>query len=92
MDRKIGKGQVTKGLLCHVLEHLIDNHFEGLCMDSIVSAEVDQSPGDNLINKVYSPMGFKLRSRMLDEEEEKLNEFGGLMTSTVEKIMAFCKI
>jgi hypothetical protein len=88
-NQEIGKGQVTKRLLCYGLKHLIDNNFEGVCMDSVVSAEVDQSPEDNLINKVYRPMGFKLRARMF--EDEKLNKFGGLMTSTVKDIMAFCE-
>jgi hypothetical protein len=89
--REIGKGQVTKGLLCHVLQHLIDTNFGGIGMNSVVSAEVDESPDDKLMNKVYRPMGFELRARTYNEDEQITNATGGLMTSTVKEIMAFCE-
>jgi hypothetical protein len=91
--RIIGKGHVRKKLLCYLLRDLMEKKHATL--DTVVSACVMDSRNDELIKKVYNPMGFELRSRGIGgrtrEGKLTLSDTGGLMTSTVKKIIQFCE-
>ena len=81
--RTIDKNQIRKKLLCYLLGDLIKK--KRATLDMVVSADVDVSPNYNLIKNVFNPLGFELKGKL------KLYDTGGLMTSTVQKIITFCE-
>jgi len=75
------KGFVRRKL-CEQLQKMVDDDV--LNNESIVALEADPTVNDNLIKKVYEPMGFELKSRYKDFET------GGLMSAKVEDIFKWC--
>lgn len=75
------KGFVRRKL-CEQLQKMVDDDV--LNLDSIVALEADPSDNDDLINKVYEPMGFELKSRF------KRFPTGGLMSAKVKDIFKGC--
>ena len=70
--------------LCEQLQKMVDDNV--LNLDSIVVLEADPSENDNLIKKVYEPMGFELKSRYKDFET------GGLMSAKVKDVFKWCNL
>ena len=55
--------------------------------ESIIVLEADGSDNNDLVTKVYIPMGFTLLSSYEDEEEEHPGEAGGLMISNIGDVL-----
>ena len=70
-------------MLCYALTLLL--HHDRISETDVISLEADPSPNNNLINKVYIPMGFELVAETGDSIT------GGLMKSTVQEILDWCK-
>lgn len=73
----------TRKMLCYALTLLL--HHNHISETDIISLEADPSPNNNLINKVYIPMGFELVVETGD------GFTGGLMKSSVQQILLWCK-
>lgn len=73
----------TRKMLCYALTLLL--HHDRISETDVISLEADPSPNNNLINKVYIPMGFELVAETGDSIT------GGLMKSTVQEILDWCK-
>lgn len=73
----------TRKMLCYALTLLL--HHDRISETDVISLEADPSPNNNLINKVYIPMGFEL----VAETGESIT--GGLMKSTVQEILDWCR-
>ena len=77
---------VARALLCHGLQYLINEAKIG--PETIIALEAAQSPNDDLVNKVYIPMGFELISRGHDGDGPETT--GGLMSAKVSTITDWC--
>lgn len=73
----------TRKMLCYGLYLLLQHNI--IYKTDIISLEADPSDNNNLVNKVYIPMGFKLVAKTED------NISGGLMKSNVKTILSWCK-
>lgn len=71
----------TRKMLCYALETLVEQ--KRITKNNIVSLEADPSPNNNLIKKVYLPMGLKL-------QQQDDNQSGGVMTASVKTILNWC--
>jgi len=59
-----------KKLLIEALS-IIDRHFPSICCDaSIVAVEADDSPNNDLVTKVYEPLGFKEKTKWIENNNE----------------------
>lgn len=72
----------TRKMLCYGLYLLLEHGLINL--NDIISIEADPSPNNNLVNKVYIPMGFE----MVAKTSETIT--GGLMKSNVKRILSWC--
>lgn len=75
------KGYVRK-MLCYGLYLLLEH--DRITLDNVISLEADPSPNDDLVTKVYQPMGFEL----IAPTDKTIT--GGLMTSNVRTILSWC--
>jgi len=72
----------TRKMLCYGLYLLLEHGR--VTEDDVISLEADPSDNNNLVEKVYKPMGFEL----VAATSETIT--GGLMTSNVKTILAWC--
>lgn len=72
----------TRKILCYGLYLLLDHGR--IHLDDIITCEADPSENNNLVNKVYLPMGFE----MVAPTSEVIT--GGLMQSNIRTILSFC--
>ena len=91
----------TRKMLCYALFYLYERG--SINKNSIISLEADSSPHNNLVNKVYIPMGFKITgvwsvSQQQQEQQEQQQQQqqqqqwpSFLMSTTVETILSWCK-
>lgn len=73
---------LTRKMLCYGLLLLIKKGR--IHLNNIISLEADPSDNNNLINKVYIPMGFTLEAMDIENE-------GGLMSAKVSTILNWCE-
>jgi hypothetical protein len=73
----------TRRMLCYGLYLLLQHNI--IYKSDIISLEADPSDNNNLVNKVYIPMGFQLVAKTEN------NISGGLMKSNVKTILSWCK-
>lgn len=74
---------VAKKLLLYALQNIIMTYQK----DRIIVAEVDFSPENDLVNKVYIPMGFIMLSPMKGYDELYPNGAGGLMVAKIREVV-----
>ena len=55
--------------------------------ESVIVLEADGSDNNDLVTKVYIPMGFTLLSSDKEEEKEYPGEAGGLMISDIDTVL-----
>jgi hypothetical protein len=91
----------TRKMLCYALFYLYERG--SINKNSIISLEADSSPHNNLVNKVYIPMGFKITgvwsvSQQQQEQQEQQQQqqqqqqwSSFLMSTTVDTILSWCK-
>lgn len=72
----------TRKMLCYGLCLLLQHGR--VTEDDVISLEADPSDNNNLVEKVYKPMGFEL----VAATSETIT--GGLMTSNVKTILSWC--
>lgn len=73
----------SRKMLCYGL-HLLLLHGR-ISLSDTISLEADPSENNNLVEKVYVPMGFQLVAQTSPEVKT-----GGLMISDVETILSWC--
>ena len=79
----------VRKLLCHLLKLIQTNKkFEkfNFTENSVVVLEADGSDNNDLVKKVYEPMGFTMLSSDESSEKDYPGEAGGLMMSHIKTI------
>lgn len=95
----------TRKMLCYGLFYLYERG--SIKKNSIISLEADSSPNNNLVNKVYIPMGFKItgvwspppwkqqkqyqQQQKHPQEQQQQQWSSFLLSTTVETILSWCK-
>lgn len=82
--KKAPKGQI-EDMFHYLLIKLISKYNYN--KESIIVIEADGSDNNELIKKVYEPMGFTFLSADKSAEKDWPNGAGGLMISTIETIL-----
>ena len=91
----------TRKMLCFGLNYLCENGK--IKKESIISVEADASNNDDLVHKVYEPMGFEIigpkkqqhyssqqQQQQQPQSKQRNNNKQYLLRATVEKILSWC--